>query len=106
MVLHPNQTQSSGAFSYTVKTIEITPVTTRPVLDSQGNVPSTPEQSGEFSATKMYYDIVDQDGKPLDQKMIGYFHQNPKTEYRGRNLQPVYEETDLYYDQAVYDDGQ
>ncbi len=25
---------------------------------------------------------------------------------RGRNLQPVCEETDLYYDQAVYDDGQ
>ncbi|HWO53693.1 MAG TPA: DUF4179 domain-containing protein [Paenibacillus cookii] len=81
VVLHPNQTQSSGAFSYTVKTIEITPVTTRLVLDSQGSVPSTPEQSGEFSATKMYYDIVDQDGKALDQKMIGYFHQNPKTEY-------------------------
>lgn len=81
VVLHPNQTQSSGSFSYTVKSIEITPVTTRLILDSKGSVPSTPEQSGEFSATKMYYDIVDQDGKPLDQKMIGYFHQNPKTEY-------------------------
>lgn len=81
VVLHPNQTQSSGSFSYTVKSIELTPVTTRLILDSKGSVPSTPEQSGEFSATKMYYDIVDQDGKPLDQKMIGFFHQNPKTEY-------------------------
>lgn len=49
IVLHPNKTKTSGTFSYTVKQIELTPVTTRLILDSQGKVPVTPDQSGDLS---------------------------------------------------------
>ncbi|RED40383.1 DUF4179 domain-containing protein [Paenibacillus sp. VMFN-D1] len=81
VVLHPNQTQSSGGFSYTVKQLELTPVTTRLVLDSKGSVPATSEQTGDLSPSKMYYDIVDQDGNPVQQNLIGYFNSRPGTEY-------------------------
>lgn len=81
VVLHPDQTQSSGNFSYTIKQVDLTPVTTRLVLDSKGKVPATPEQTGDLSPTKMYYDIVDQDGNQVQQNMIGYFNSSPGTEY-------------------------
>lgn len=81
VVLHPNQTQSSGGFSYTVKQLELTPVTTRLVLDSKGSVPATSEQTGDLSPSKMYYDIVDQDGNPVQQNLIGYLNSRPGTEY-------------------------
>ncbi|MGC5772610.1 DUF4179 domain-containing protein [Paenibacillus pabuli] len=81
VVLHPNQTQSYGDFSYTVSQVDLTSVTTRLVLDSEGKVPETPEQTGDLSATKMYYDIVDQDGNQVQQNMIGYFNNSPGTKY-------------------------
>ncbi|CAH1191111.1 DUF4179 domain-containing protein [Paenibacillus sp. JJ-223] len=81
VILHPNQSQKSGDFSYTVQQIELTPVTTRLVLDSVGQVPETPEQTGDLSPTKMYYDIVDQDGNQIQQNMVGYFNSHPGTEY-------------------------
>ncbi|MDQ0494778.1 DUF4179 domain-containing protein [Paenibacillus brasilensis] len=81
ILLKPDKTQSSGTFSYTVKQIELTPVTTRLIVDSKGQVPSNAEQSGDLSATKMYYDIVDQDGNQLEQHMLGLFHRSPDLEY-------------------------
>lgn len=81
VVLHPDQTQSSGGFSYTVKQVDLTPITTRLVLDSKGSVPVTSEQTGDLSPSKMYYDIVDQNGNPVQQNMIGYFNSSPGTEY-------------------------
>ncbi|MEO2205215.1 DUF4179 domain-containing protein [Paenibacillus pabuli] len=81
IVLHPNQTQSNGEFSYTVSQVDLTSVTTRLVLDSEGKVPETPEQTGDLSATKMYYDIVDQDGNQVQQNIVGYFHSSPGTKY-------------------------
>jgi len=81
VVLHPNQTKSSGDFSYTVKQLELTPVTTQLVLDSKGQVPATAEQTGDLSPSKMYYDIVDQDGNPVQQRLIEYPHSAPDTEY-------------------------
>ncbi|MCP3792929.1 DUF4179 domain-containing protein [Paenibacillus sp. CH40] len=81
ILLKPDKTQGSGTFSYTVKQIELTTVTTRLIVDSKGKVPSTAEQSGDLSATKMYYDIVDQDGNQLEQHMLGLFHRSPDSEY-------------------------
>jgi hypothetical protein len=81
LVLKPNATETDGKFSYTVKQLEITPASTRLILDSTGVVPETPEQSGEYSASMMYYDIVDDQGNRIDQNRVDFFQSKPKTEY-------------------------
>lgn len=82
VVVKPDQaTKSDGQFSYTVKQLDISPVSTRLVLDSQGPVPASPEQSGDYSASMVYYELVDDQGNVLNQIKFGYFHSEPKTEY-------------------------
>ncbi|MFB5674955.1 DUF4179 domain-containing protein [Paenibacillus terreus] len=81
VVLQPNATKSYEDFSYTIKKVELTPASTRLVIDSTGPVPKTEEQTGEYSATMMYYDIVDENGNQVDQRMLGFFNKEPDTEY-------------------------
>jgi hypothetical protein len=82
VVVKPDQaTKSDGQFSYTVKQLDISPVSTRLVLDSQGPVPASPEQSGDYSASMVYYELVDDQGNVLNPRKFGYFHSEPKTEY-------------------------
>lgn len=82
VVVKPNHaTKSDGQFSYTVKQLDISPVSTRLVLDSQGPVPASPEQSGDYSASMVYYELVDDQGNVLKPRRFGYFHSKPKTEY-------------------------
>ncbi|WP_152396000.1 DUF4179 domain-containing protein [Paenibacillus guangzhouensis] len=81
LALEPNATQSSGEFSYTVKQLELTPLSTRLVLDSTGAVPAAPEQSGQYSPSMMYYDIVDDQGNVLNQNQVDFFHRLPDTAY-------------------------
>ncbi|OBA08290.1 Tat pathway signal protein [Paenibacillus polymyxa] len=81
ITVKPNETKNSGNFSYTVKELKSTSTTTRLVLDSKGEVPASPEQTGEYAPTMMYYDIVDDQGNMLKQRQFGYFHSKPRTEY-------------------------
>lgn len=81
VLLKPNATQSYEDFSYTVKQLSLTPVTTQLVIDSTGMVPRSAEQTGDYIASMMYYDIVDDQGNLLTQDKFGYFHSEPKTEY-------------------------
>ncbi|MGZ7439963.1 DUF4179 domain-containing protein [Paenibacillus sp. TH7-28] len=81
VLLKPNATKTYEDFSYTVNELVITPVTTRLVIDSTGKVPSSAEQTGDYIASMMYYDIVDDQGNLLTQNKFGYFHSEPKTEY-------------------------
>lgn len=81
LTVQPNETKSSGDFSYTVKKLESTATSTRLVLDSKGEVPASPEQTGEYAPTMMYYEIVDDQGKVLEQRRLGFFHSKSLTEY-------------------------
>lgn len=81
LVLKPNVSKSDGQFSYTVKELYLSPLTTRLVLDSKGAVPYTSEQSGEYSASKVYYEIVDDQGNELEQHILGFFNTKPGTDY-------------------------
>ncbi|WP_342746133.1 DUF4179 domain-containing protein [Paenibacillus donghaensis] len=81
LVLKPNISKSDGLFSYTVQELYISPLTTRLVLDSKGAVPQTSEQTGEYSASRVYYEIVDDQGNELEQHTLGYFNSKPGTAY-------------------------
>ncbi|OMD34920.1 DUF4179 domain-containing protein [Paenibacillus odorifer] len=70
--LTPDQTKSRGTFSYTVKNLDITPATTRIVINSTGEVPVSPEQTGEYSPTEMFYQIEDDQGNIIEPYNRGY----------------------------------
>lgn len=84
--IKPNQTKESKGFSYTVKKINISPTQTQLVLDSTGEVPASSKQTGKYAPTMMYYDIVDDQGKMLKQKIIGFYSKKPKTTYHINEL--------------------
>lgn len=70
--LTPDQTKSKGSFSYTVKNLDITPATTRLVINSSGEVPVSPEQTGEYSPTEVFYQIEDDQGNIIEPNLQGY----------------------------------
>ncbi|GGF96904.1 hypothetical protein GCM10010912_47070 [Paenibacillus albidus] len=57
-----DQTKTKGEFSYTVKKLELTPAASRLIIHSKGAVPYSSEQTGDYSPSAVYYEIVDQDG--------------------------------------------
>ncbi|WP_232276197.1 DUF5643 domain-containing protein [Paenibacillus sp. 481] len=79
LILKPNASKSDGEFSYTVKELHVSPVSTRLILDSNGPVPRSSEQTGEYIASKVYYELVDDKGNALEQEIFGYFHKEPGT---------------------------
>ncbi|AZH31933.1 hypothetical protein DI243_05080 [Paenibacillus polymyxa] len=79
--IKPNKTQKSGKFSYTVKQLDLTSRTTRLVLDSEGQVPASSKQTGKYTPSMMYYDIVDDQGKMLQQRKVGFSNSKPRTKY-------------------------
>ncbi len=81
LVVKPEATKTSGKFSYTVKQLVLSPLSTRLILDSQGPVPASAEQSGKYHASKVYYELVDNKGKEINQEMIGFFNKKPETKY-------------------------
>lgn len=78
LVIKPEASKTSGKFSYTVKQLELTPFSTRLILDSQGPVPASAEQSGKYHASKVYYELMDNKGKEINQEEIGFFNKNRK----------------------------
>ncbi|WP_042202754.1 DUF4179 domain-containing protein [Paenibacillus camerounensis] len=93
VVLNPNISKDNGSFSYTVKELHLSPVTTRLVLDSEGPVPQSPEQTGDYHASMVYYEIVDDQGNELEQVRFGYWNQKPKTQYQVNELFPPLDST-------------
>ncbi|MGG4345610.1 DUF4179 domain-containing protein [Paenibacillus lautus] len=82
VVVKPDQaTKSDGPFSYTVKQLDLSPVSTRLVLDSKGEVPASAEQTGDYSASMVYYELVDDQGNVLNPRKFDYFNSKPETEY-------------------------
>ncbi|AIQ19146.1 Tat pathway signal protein [Paenibacillus sp. FSL H7-0357] len=86
LVVKPDISKSDGSFSYTVKELFVSPVSTRLILDSQGEVPQSKEQSGDYSASKVYYEIVDDQGNAFDPYRFGFFNSKPETSYHVNEL--------------------
>lgn len=59
----------------------MSPVSTRLVLDSEGAVPVSSQQTGEYSASMVYYELVDDQGNVLTPRKFDYFNSKPQTEY-------------------------
>ncbi|MEK3899662.1 MULTISPECIES: DUF4179 domain-containing protein [unclassified Paenibacillus] len=93
LTVTPNITKTEGAFSYTVEQLKVTPVSTRLVLNSQGEVPQSAEQSGEYHASMMYYELVDDQGNSIDPNRYGFYDSKPKTEYHLNELYPPFANT-------------
>lgn len=73
----PNQSQASNGFEYTVRSLEMTPITSRLIVDSTGLAPTDEANT----VTKMYYELVNQQGEAIEQKKIGFYDEAPKTAY-------------------------
>ncbi|WP_426334355.1 DUF4179 domain-containing protein [Paenibacillus silvae] len=82
LVIQPNETKSYENFSYTLQKIESTVTNTRLILESTGKVPTSSEQTGKYAPTMMYYEIVDDQGKVLNQRKLDFFHRAPDLEYQ------------------------
>lgn len=90
-VVKPNQTKSSNGFTYKVTELSATKDSTRLVLHSEGKVPASSKQKGQYAPTMMYYDIVDDQGRSLEQQMLGFYNKAPETKY---NLDELYSALD------------
>lgn len=93
LVVTPNITKTEGSFSYTVEQLKVTPVSTRLVLSSQGEVPQSAEQTGDYHASMMYYELVDDQGRSIDPNQYGFYNSRPKTEYHLNELYPPFADT-------------
>ncbi|MCY9544779.1 DUF4179 domain-containing protein [Paenibacillus alvei] len=81
LVVKPDASKTSGKFSYTVKQLVLSPFSTRLILDSQGPVPASAEQSGKYHASPVYYELLDNNGNEIAPEMIGFFNKKPETKY-------------------------
>lgn len=70
--LTPGQTASKGSFSFTVKNLDITPATIRLVITSEGKVPVSADQTGEYAPTEVFYELEDEAGNIINPRMMGY----------------------------------
>jgi hypothetical protein len=70
--LTPDQGASRGSFHYRVKNLDITPVTMRLIITSEGEVPASPEQTGEYAPTEVFYELVDDAGNVINPRQMGY----------------------------------
>ncbi|AIQ66849.1 DUF4179 domain-containing protein [Paenibacillus graminis] len=57
-----NQTKTTGEFSYTIKKLELTPATSRLVVDQEGKIPSSPKPAAGYSVSEMFYELSDDQG--------------------------------------------
>ena len=88
-----NQTKKTQEFSYTIKKLELTPATSRLIVNEEGKIPSVKEEEG-YGTSEMFYEIVDDQGNaffsrgmfnlpatthPIVDKDFGPFPQTPKT---------------------------
>lgn len=91
--VNPEKTMSKGDFSYTVKQVQLTPGSTKVMIDSKGTVPVTEKQTGEFAASKMYFDIVDDNGNSIEQILIPSYQEAPKAQYHDEELYSPFKTT-------------
>ncbi|MFP7288078.1 DUF4179 domain-containing protein [Shouchella clausii] len=91
--VQPEKTMNKGDFSYTVKQVQLTPGSTKVVIDSKGTVPVTEKQTGEYAASKMYFDIVDDNGNPIEQILLPFYQEAPKDQYHDEELYSPFKTT-------------
>ncbi|WP_019913670.1 DUF4179 domain-containing protein [Paenibacillus sp. HW567] len=73
-----NQTKKTQDFSYTIKKLELTPATSRLVVNEEGKVPSLPKPVSGYSTSEMFYEIVgDQSNNALPQ--LGFIYSSSVT---------------------------
>ncbi|ETT61782.1 hypothetical protein C173_27012 [Paenibacillus sp. FSL R7-277] len=93
--LTPGQGASKDSFHYKVKSLDITPAAMRMIITSEGEVPASPEQTGEYGPTEVFYELVDDAGNvatsaqgyalrkavqhPIVDSLYNIFPQPPKT---------------------------
>ncbi|MEK4009513.1 DUF4179 domain-containing protein [Paenibacillus sp. FSL H3-0333] len=93
--LTPGQGASKDSFHYKVKSLDITPAAMRMIITSEGEVPASPEQTGEYGPTAVFYELVDDAGNvaaskqgyalmkavqhPIVDSLYNTFPQTPKT---------------------------
>ncbi|MEK3796188.1 DUF4179 domain-containing protein [Paenibacillus sp. FSL R7-0204] len=93
--LTPGQGASKDSFYYKVKSLDITPAAMRMIITSEGEVPASPEQTGEYGPTEVFYELVDDAGNvatsaqgyalrkavqhPIVDSLYNIFPQPPKT---------------------------
>lgn len=70
--LTPGQGASKDSFHYKVKSLDITPAAMRLVITSDGEVPASPEQTGEYGPTEVFYELVDDAGNVIGPKGLGF----------------------------------
>lgn len=85
--LEPNQSIDNRGFAYTVHRLEMTPITSRLVLDSAGLAPA----ESEYAATKMYYELVSDSGQAVEPRKIDFFDGTPKAAYAEDQLYPPFD---------------
>lgn len=76
--MQPNAKKTEQKFSYEVKSLRMTDVSTMLEIHSKGQIPRTPQQSANKIATQMLYDIVDDKGKLIESEIAIYSKVNPE----------------------------
>lgn len=80
--MQPNAKKNTQKFSYEVTSLRMTDATTMLQIHSKGEIPSSStKRPSEYHQSKMYYEIVDDKGKVLEQSMLGVYAKKPEKEY-------------------------
>lgn len=80
--IQPNAKKNMQKFSYEVTNLRMTDATTMLQIHSKGEIPSSStKRPNEYHQSKMYYEIVDDKGKVLQQSMLGVYAKKPEKEY-------------------------
>ncbi|AWB43725.1 Tat pathway signal protein [Paenibacillus sp. CAA11] len=69
--LKPEASISGSGYSYTVKELTLSPASTRLVIDGEGVVPASAEQTGKYAPSQLRYEIVDDQGNVLQSSLQG-----------------------------------
>ncbi|BFH64674.1 DUF5643 domain-containing protein [Paenibacillus azoreducens] len=76
--MQPNAKKTEQKFSYEIKSLRMSDVSTLLEIHSKGQIPRTPQQSANKIATQMFYDIVDDKGKLIESEIAIYSKVNPE----------------------------
>lgn len=80
--IQPNAKKNTQKFSYEVTNLRMTDATTMLQIHSKGEIPSSStKRPNKYHQSKMYYEIVDDKGKVLQQSMLGVYAKKPEKEY-------------------------
>ncbi|EJW16471.1 DUF4179 domain-containing protein [Paenibacillus alvei] len=85
--IQPNTKKSTQKFNYEVTSLRMTDATTLLQIHSKGEIPSSStKRPNGYHQSKMYYEIVDDKGKVLEQSMLSIYAKKPEKEYNEKIL--------------------